>query len=399
MKSFVGNKKLLALLLATAFLAKTTTPLAAEDLDPEVDDTIVIEEVYEPADTMVEEVEPVIDDEDYEYDDEEPVIDDEDYEYEPTEPSASPIETGQEFPSYKGSLVDKHPAIFSRRNICVIDTVGDPDGTHVTVYNPEKAQINAFTVRKRNNKDVRGLWTRKVGDKEIPGIQVTRHTTKLYNISLKFDRKYEGYRRYLIGIGLSKLLGQTKQYPGTLLIDEYKHYPIWNVTLRDKAEIVSFITYLSEQNLRSRGSATFDRKPVLRLSLDNDPFLETLELEDFARIDSLFHLVKFSDAKANAYIDKSLEKMRDSSAIFASSNPTQLGESVPAHILRKLERYFNDFNPEDMTKTLFVYGGGIIAGMVTLMLINEKIVKPIGKHIPELDFIGWIKEAKTKESN
>lgn len=397
MKSFVGNKKLLAVLLATLFFAKASTPLFADEIDPELDVTVEEtefsqEELYGEDEALFEEADAL----------EEVVIPEEDIIVEAETPApeapvvAEPIEIQEkeeiasevfqsEFERY-GSLFDRFPAIFSRRNFCIINTVSNPEETSVSLYNPEKAQIRSLSLKKRNNFDDRGLWTKNIGGKEIPGIQVTQQTIKFFDCRLKINTKYDGYRKHVMGIALEKLLGQTKKYKGTLLIDEYKHFPIWNVVLKDRTELHAFLAYLGEQNLRSRGTEQFDKKPVLRLTLESDPFLEDLELEDISLISSFFHLVDFNDAESMDFINKILGKIRTTTLQFESSSPIYIGESVAANTLRGLESYFEKFDPKDMTKAVIRWTGGVIATGLTVALVSY--IWNSQKHKAKEDLVG-----------
>ena len=327
MQSFIGNKKLLALLLAGLSFAQSSTTLIAAD------EITVSDEITVGNDAAI---------------------------------------ISSENNTTNASLLDTYPEIFCRKNICNIDTVGDPLATHVKLFNPDLSQIHTFSVK---NKDRRGLWTVTVGNKEVPGVQVTRHTKRVFGARIKFDRKFEGYRAFSVGIALEKLLGLTYQYTKTLLIDQYKHYPLWNVILRDREELIEFIEYLSTQNLRSRGTPYFDRKPVMRLTLEADPYLETLEIEDTALLNAFFTMVDARDSKVTAFFNNTITEMDKIMLEFAASSPIQLGETAKEKVFRKIEGFFNDFDPVEMATTAVVWGGGALA----FYLVLDKFIRPVGK--------------------
>jgi len=257
------------------------------------------------------------------------------------------------------SLMDSRPDIFCRSHIIVLDTVSDPDGTHVKLFNPDLAEIWTYKLKKNKDQKKRGVWN---------DLKVLRSTKRIYSANLKFDNKYEGYRTSMIGAFFEKLLGLTESYKGTLFLDEYKHYPLWNVILKDREELSDFFDYLLA-NLAKRGKRSFDRKPVLLLILKDDPYFESLTAEDVGKMKSLFQVVDYKDTKTTEFFTKTQLTMDDLVMRFESGNPIYLGENTRKALFRRFEKYFKDFNLQDIAPWII---GGAIATFATWYF--EKII-------------------------
>jgi len=299
-----------------------------------------------------------------------------------------PKATNTELNVLNNSLVDRYPELFSRKNICTIDTVGDPDATHVKLFNPELSQIHTFSLDKDPKHKDRGMWEVKVGCTSVPGIKVIRHTKRVFGARIKFDKKFVGYRKTAIGKFLENLFGITRTYRGTLLTDQYKNYPLWNIVLRDRAELHKFIGYLSSQNRRHRGTPFFDQKPILRLTLESDPFLRTLELEDIALINTQFQLVDMHDAKATNFFNTTITKMDRILLDFEASHPIKLGDNVREQFFNAFESYFKDFDRTDMVATGIISASAMFAAYIAW----KKLVSPLADEwIPEVTKTKWYK--------
>lgn len=245
------------------------------------------------------------------------------------------------------SLLDEKPDYFCRSHICVIDTVGDPDSTHVRFFNPDLATILSFKVAK-DKKLNRGIWKQ---------CNVLRRTKRIYSGGIKFDSKFEGYRETFLGILFEHILGLTEHYRGTLFIDEYKNYPLWNVVLKDREELLEFLGYFA-QNLQQRGKNQFDNKPVLLLTLKDDLTLSSLEEKDFQLISTLFELVSPSDKTTTKFFTDTQITMDDLIMRFESGHPIYLGENVRKQIFRSVEKTFAEFKMQDMIPKALSYGFG-----------------------------------------
>ena len=277
--------------------------------------------------------------------------------------------------SHDHSLVKEYPQMFCRKNMCVLDSVGDPDGTHVFFLNQGSSAITEYTIAKDAQRDQtgfehlksRGLWKIKKpstvtadGFEEIPGIKVTRFTKRIFNHGLKIDVKYKGYRTKKIGMLLEKILGLGKTFKGNLLVDEYKLFPLWCVTLKDKVELDEFLDYIADQNSKRSGIPHFDQKPILLLTLFDDPTLETLTEIELNSVKSVFNLVNYSDTKTTKFMTDTQMEIAKLSLDVESSNPHYLGEGVKKHVMRKFEGYFKDFDTYDFLALAIVGIGAYV---------------------------------------
>ncbi|MBU1008310.1 hypothetical protein KKA53_04520 [Candidatus Dependentiae bacterium] len=321
----MSAKNLLALALVASMLTSPALVLAEGEIAPE--EAVVLEEEVALEEAVEDTIEPAIQEACFE------------------------------------SLMDSRPGTFCRSHIVVVNAVSDPDATHIKLFNPDFAEIMTYKLAKDEEN---GTWK---------NINVLRSTKRLYSSGLKFDDKYCGCRTKLVGIALEKLLGLTKHYKGTILLDEYKHYPLWNVILKNRAEVSNFVDYLFD-SLAKRGKRSFDRKPVLLLNLKDDPYLESLTLEDTAKLNSLFEVVNYEDTKTTEFFTKNQLAMDEITMRFEASSPFQPGESVRAKLFRKFEKYFKDFDMQEIVPW-------IIAGTTTTMAtafvwstFETKLLKP-----------------------
>ena len=256
------------------------------------------------------------------------------------------------------SLLDEKPGLFRNCHFCVVDSVGNPKGTEFKFFNPDLSHLTTMRCAKDKTDTSRGAWT---------NAKVLRKTDRVYSANLKFDNKYIGYRDKAFGVLLEAVMGLRQTYNGTILVDE--QYPLWNVTLKDREELVDFVSYL-KTNLEKQEKAGFDIKPVLFLKLANDPNFATLTAEDLLTVDSLFELVDPSDEKVAKFFNDVLLKLDGILMKFESSSKTRKpGLGLRQQTMDKLEKLFSDFETKDATAKFASWGAdkivqGIIVGSV-----------------------------------
>lgn len=340
---------------------KLQGPRATEDESPDAGNI----EIEEELEVVEEEFDclPVPDVPDVEYDD--PDI----------------IET-EEFEGLRPSLMDTRPSAFCRVNFLSLNTTDDPQGTHLKLWDVPRGNITKFKLEKDPIRSERGRWE---------NVKVLRRKGMVYSESLVFVDEYEGSRETAIGRALVKLFGLTKHYKGTILIDEYKLYPLWNVVLQDREELVAFVNYLQDNLEKRTGRRYFEDKPVLFLTLKTDPKLVTLALEDIALLSTMFDLVDYSDLKTTSFFNKIQEKF-DRVLMHSKSNVAiYLGEGAREHILRKLESGCYEFKFEEIApKFVVLVGSGLVLGLTRWF--GHKFMDTVaGKSWLDATTWGWLK--------
>jgi hypothetical protein len=279
-----------------------------------------------------------------------------------------------EKPAKKQSLIKMYPEIFSRGHILVLNSIGDPDATQVKLFNPDCAEIYAYNCAKEKDCPECGKW-----DKDA---KVTRATKRVYGSGVKIDKKYKGHRKHFWGLALQELLGIAGEYNGTILIDQYKQYPMWNVILKDRVELNNLLDYL-QRNLEAKGKKSFDKKPILLLNLKGDPYLETLEIEDKARLNFYFEVVDYADNKTVEFFRNSQITMDEIIINFEAGKPHYVGENMRERIMRELETLLSDFEVSKMAPKLGFYVAVGITGVFFATYIYPPILKFILGKKPE----------------
>jgi hypothetical protein len=238
----------------------------------------------------------------------------------------------------KKSLVELYPEIFCKENILVINTVGNPEAGSMRMFNPDYSEAIEYKFAKE--KDLPTDWK---------DIKIVRETQSNYGSAVKSDKKYKGYRKNFLGLILQDLFCIAGEYEGSSIIDEsiYKMYPLWSVILQNKEELNNFLDYI-QINLEKRGKKSFDGKPVLFLNLKDDPKLETLEIEEIAKIKTLFELVDYKDIKTTQFFIKKQLSMDKIIMDFEGGDPHFVGENMREKFMRKLEKFCADFASGDL---------------------------------------------------
>lgn len=282
------------------------------------------------------------------------------------------LDTGET--TLKESLVKISPETFSLGTFLKINTTSDPKASYIDNIDTIGGTINSYKLAKRP-----GYWTWE-------DLTVLRHQSYVYALRLAFDNKYKGYRESVVGKGLEKVLGLTDHYEGTILLDEYKNYALWNVTLKDAEELRSFLTYLSDC-LAAKGRRKFDAlKPVLRLRLDDDVLLKNLEPEDWAHLNMLFNVIDPADLKTIKHFDDLQDNMNDTIAGLSDGTLIYPKEGCRKHVMRKLESFFKNFEVKEATTVAIAFVGASLGlwavGKTFDFLYNEYCSSTVNKIWP-----------------
>ena len=268
----------------------------------------------------------------------------------------------------KQSLIKAYPETFSRGHILVLNSISDPESTQVKLFNPDCAEVHAFNCAKERGCAECGKWDDRA--------KVTRETNRVYGSGVKIDKKYKGHRKHFIGLVLQDLLAVVNEYKGTILIDQYKQYPLWNVILKCRNELNKFLDYL-QRNLEAKGKKTFDRKPIILLNLKEDPYLETLEIEDIARLKSYFEVVDYSDNNTVEFFRNAQITMDEIVINFEAGHPHYVGENMRERIIRELESWFSEFELTKMMPKFGLYAAGVLSTTYLSSYIFPPILKSI----------------------
>lgn len=252
------------------------------------------------------------------------------------------------------SAIDRYAEVFYRGDMLSINTAGKHIVIHM--FKPAFAEETEYKCKKDgNNFD----W------KEL---KVTRETKRIYNSGVKFDKKYiEWYRKSPVGLILQDLFFISRSYSGPSIMDKsvYKSFPLWNVILKDRTELDSFLSFL-QTNFEKRGIKTFDQKPILFLNLRDDANLDTLDAQDLAKIATFFNLVDYKDSRTVDFFIKQQLILDDIIIKFEDSDPKYIGENTREQILRITEKNFVDFEADKLTTKFVAFlGAGLASFLVT----------------------------------
>jgi len=278
------------------------------------------------------------------------------------------------------SLMDARPNAFCRTNYFSVNSVGDPEGTHINQWNTDLGQI----IKLKLEKDEAGqaVWD---------NLRVLEQKIYIYPENIVIADKYQGCRTSYVGRVLESLLGLTKYYKGIPLVDEYKLYPLWNVTLKDEAELVQFVDYLQSNLQKAEGKAHFDEKPVLMLTLLNDPSGKNTSADVTAKVEILFDRVNYNDMNTTQFFNRTQKEFDKMIMAAANSKPFHI-EGLREHLLRTSENFFSDFKPSDLALPLVAGLFATTSAWWTRQMYDRAYNKH-KKHIPSWVF-GGLPEAK-----
>lgn len=303
------------------------------------------------------------------------------------------------------SLLKESPEMFCRKNICVINTVSDPDGTHIHFLDQSFSEIISYTVAKHPKRDKeefkgyksRGLWKTEASKMEEPGAKVIRYTKKIYNAKLKIDLKFKGHRETALGQFAEDFFGFGNQkYNGDILIDEYnaKKCLLWYATFKDEEEVFEWLEYMSHKD----GKNFSEKKPILFLTLQDDPNLDNLSETCKNFISAKFTLVDYKDSATVAFMSDQQTLLDKLNSDFVGGKTIQLGQSIKQKVFSKIEDYFEKFDTADMIAAGII----TVSGIFLASLIKDKILSPIYGKIPTIvdvfNFVaGRVKKGEKEE--
>lgn len=272
------------------------------------------------------------------------------------------------------SLVQNLPATFGSGTLLSIDSISDPRRIHIRMINKPVAQVSTFQLEKS--------WE---------DVQVLRETKYIYNAGLEFDNKYRDYRESYVAMALEKLFFLTKDYEGTILLDEYKNFPLWNVVLKDAVELRQFLTYL-EETLAQRGRRTFDHPPVLSLILSNDTLWQDVTIEDMARMQTLFNLVHLEDSETKAFFNKALFEMDQLILDINSGSTIKPGRKFRQQVMDALEKHSYGFKMEDLLPGFVIGTAKAALGCATAWYVQQFIGQLLNDRFIDWKLLpaGWV---------
>ncbi len=269
------------------------------------------------------------------------------------------------------SLIKERPEIFCRRDFCLLDTVGDPKSTHGYLFNQGTGLITSLSIKKNKKiKNSGGLWKVGSGKNKKPGVTVVKKKLCILNANLQMEDKYVGYRESAVGQFLERTLDK-RVYNKNIFADEFPNYLIWIATLKDKDDLEGFLDYLLYHGVDRQ-----EKKPALFLTFSTDPELKTIERDRKIqeKIKKLFVLVKYTDIETIGVLSSSQYNLTSALQKFEGSKPARIDEGIAQNLVRRVEKYFQEFKVYDMIPWL-------IGGFITLLFIN-KFLTPLTSWIP-----------------
>lgn len=269
---------------------------------------------------------------------------------------------------------------FWHNRIFVVDGTGDPDAIRMHLYAQD---LGTMLTHKIDRLNYPFSWaSHKLVETKFLG----------FRGNIKWTTKFEGCRISIFSKILEKIFRQTKYFSGNVPVDIHRKYPIWDLHLRDRDDALAFVTdYVAgniekeyeqlaedeiEQTLFAQENdyVTFAKKPLLLLSLEDDPDLETLTNEDYEFFSQYFELVKYNDIETTNIISKIKMNMDKNALKFdASKHAIELKLNWKKVLLGQLEKQFENFDTGDIavaaTKNMFKIGIGVAATLSIAAII------------------------------
>lgn len=239
------------------------------------------------------------------------------------------------------SLMDEKPNLFCKGNLCLIDTVGDPDMGRIRNINFGLSNLETYDI----------LKNKKLGMVEWDKTNVLKREKKVYSAGITFlDRYYlydaEGKRVHsreaALGILLERILGLSKQFTGNVVADQYQNFDIWKVLLKNREELAALVNRVEKEIAATNMQVS--RKPVLYIDLKQDPQGLTLTANDMDLVKKYFEPVDLTnDTQTALHINNLVIKLDEFKTTVNSQAKIYPGEGLRKGMLRRMESFCDDF--------------------------------------------------------
>ncbi|MBD3231281.1 hypothetical protein GF322_01330 [Candidatus Dependentiae bacterium] len=191
-------------------------------------------------------------------------------------------------------------------------------------------------------------------ENDLKNLIPLRLTINGFGGNYKYDIKYPGERKSMVGSLLASTILPDIKYKGALFIDEYNAgIPMFWV-LKNINELRSLIKYFNknlEQNPMPK------QKNILVLKFLNDPNLETLTEMDKQFLNKYFELFPLTDKDLKNFFENRNNMLIDTNFNMGNSKPKRIGESILQGIFRQAESFYEDFE----AKKIAILIGAFIA--------------------------------------
>ena len=228
-----------------------------------------------------------------------------------------------------------------------------------------KPDIDEVSIIKCGCKDPETETTRHIKNTDdLQNICVLDETVNGFGGNYKSKKKYAGERKSIIGKALDII---SDEYPGTILIDEYKkNIPMFWV-LKNVDELRAIFTYMAKKFEEEKFSPT--KKNLLVLKIQNDPTLETLSKDEKTFLDAYFEVFPLTDKDVKEFFEQNKRLMLDMNNNIGRSNPKYIGETAIQSITRQTEKFYKDFE----AKHIIILIGVFVTTKIILDFISNEI--------------------------
>jgi len=250
------------------------------------------------------------------------------------------------------------------QSCCILNTCGKYPS--IKYVDPRNEECRIYLCGTRFPKETKAHLKKSVTDLEY--LAVLREMNFLHGIAKRQDIKYLGWRETFVGKLIDKTIPQ-RVYTKSILFEMYKKEcpQLWLVQNNSELKALA-INLINAIEINGYSST---KKPILFLSINNDPMLKTLDQTDKEFISKYFTQVEPSNEKVKDFFEKSrnaiYEICRD-----CGGCKKFLGESFSEAFLRELEDHYDEFKvKENLVKLTFliiafdIYNHGKIWGALS----------------------------------
>jgi hypothetical protein len=200
---------------------------------------------------------------------------------------------------------------------------------------------------------------------EYETMTVARYKGRFYNAGLQVDQRFQGSREPILGIIFEEVfrdvgLLSSKEYSGTLLVDEYKIGMPMRWSFSSPAYLTAVRRYL-EHAFKAKKIAPSENKPLLKIELvKKQDAIDAIDLEFLNRY---FTILDNNNPEVIAFFDKAHDEIK--SALDLTKDAKTVGQKGFEKLFTDIEKEANDFDVEKLSLKAMKYFlissiGGII---------------------------------------
>ncbi len=263
----------------------------------------------------------------------------------------------------------KKEALKLGQSACFLITASD--NPYFKIVRPDLDEIKTFECGCFDKKNQTNRHVEKGNIQDLENLIPLRLTTLGYGSHTKYDMKYKGQRKAVMGKILETIFLPNEQYQGKIIFDEYKaNYPMWWI-LNNVEEFKAISNYLRKKLEESGFIPT--QKTLLVLTVFDDPEMKTFNQEDKIFIEKYFELLPLTDKEVKKFFEKAKDILITRGFEMNASNPFYVGETLSQSIFRQVESKCKKWKAKDIAIAAVVTGLIALPSIIAFLQLKDEI--------------------------